>query len=199
MPPPLPSTTTPRVLGAALAVAALLVLGGCGAQESAAPAGTAAPSAAPSSAASSSADPSAPSSPAASVPEGLTWSARTVAGEPFEASSLAGRPTVLWFWAPWCPTCRGQIPQVQGIADTYGDEVNVVGVGSLDDAAAIADFAGDVPQITQLADEEGAVWKRYGVVEQSSFVLLDADGSVAAESGYRGAEELDAEIAGLVG
>ncbi len=38
---------------------------------------------------------------------------------------------MLWFWAPWCPTCRAQIPTVSGLGE-YADQVNVVGVGGLD-------------------------------------------------------------------
>ena len=135
----------------------------------------------------------------APVPETLDFSATTVAGASFEGSSLAGRPTLLWFWAPWCPTCRGQIPQVEGLAADFDGELNVVGVGSLDSAEAIAGFADDVDGVTQLEDTEGELWKRFGVVEQSSFVLLDADGAVAFEAGYGGSGDLDAEVDAVLG
>lgn len=135
---------------------------------------------------------------AAPVPESLDFSAVTVTGESFEGADLAGKPTLLWFWAPWCPTCRGQIPQVEGLASDYGDDVNVIGVGSLDSAEAIAGFADDVSGVTHLEDEEGELWRRFGVTEQSSFVLLGADGSVAYEAGYGGSEELSSRISDLL-
>jgi len=133
------------------------------------------------------------------VPETLTFTGTTVGGEPFDGASLAGRPTLLWFWAPWCPTCRSQIPQVEGLASQYGDQLNVVGVGSLDSAEAIAGFADDVDGVTHLEDTEGELWKRFGVTEQSSFVLLDADGAVAYEAGYGGSGELDAQVDAVLG
>ena len=71
--------------------------------------------------------------PRTAVPATLQFRAETVDGRPFSGASLAGKPVVLWFWAPWCPTCRSQIPQVQDLAARYGDRVGVVGVGSLDD------------------------------------------------------------------
>ncbi|MFV0132387.1 hypothetical protein ACLGIH_03845 [Streptomyces sp. HMX87] len=37
----------------------------------------------------------------AKVPESLNFTATTVDGKPFDAKTLAGNPTVLWFWAPW--------------------------------------------------------------------------------------------------
>lgn len=135
----------------------------------------------------------------AQVPAVLDFAATTVTGESFEGASLAGRPTLLWFWAPWCPTCRGQIPQVEGLAADYDGKLNVVGVGSLDSAEAIAGFADDVDGVTQLEDAEGELWKRFGVVEQSSFVLLDADGALAFEAGYGGSGDLDAEVDAVLG
>jgi len=136
---------------------------------------------------------------AAAVPELLDFTSTTVGGEAFDGASLAGRPVVLWFWAPWCPTCRGQVPQVQDLAGTYGDEVAVVGVGSLDSAEAIAEFAGDAGGITHLEDVDGVLWQRFGVTEQSSFVVLDADGEVAFEAGYGGEDDLAAEVEAVLG
>ena len=157
-----------------------------------------------------SADPSTPASrpqdslaktpdEAAPVPETLAFSATTVGGEAFEGASLAGRPTLLWFWAPWCPTCRSQISQVESLASTYDGELHVIGVGSLDSAEAIAEFAGDVDGVTHLEDTEGALFRRFGIAEQSSFVLLDADGQVAFETGYGGSDDLDQQVEGVLG
>ena len=137
--------------------------------------------------------------PGGSVPESLDFTGTTVSGDEFAGASLAGRPTLMWFWAPWCPTCRGQIPQVEGLATEHAGELNVIGVGSLDSAEAIEGFADDVRGITHLEDAEGELWKRFGVTEQSSFVLLDADGSVTFEAGYGGTDELGARVDDVLG
>ena len=129
----------------------------------------------------------------------LDFTAQTVAGEAFEGSSLAGKPTVFWFWAPWCPTCRGQVDGVTALAERHDGEVSVVGVGGLDDAGAIADFAEEHDMgIPHLQDPDGAVWRHFGITAQSAYVVLDADGVVVAE-GSLGDEELAAEVAELVG
>ncbi len=130
----------------------------------------------------------------AGIPVSLDFAAQTVAGEGFEGSSLAGKPTVFWFWAPWCPTCRSQIPAVSDLAQEHGDAVNVVGVGSLDDGEAIAGFADQVgADVVQLADPEGAVWRHFAVTAQSTYLVLDADGNQVAK-GYLD----DAELADMV-
>lgn len=135
----------------------------------------------------------------ATTPELLDFSATTVTGDAFDGAMLAGRPTVLWFWAPWCPTCRGQIPQVEALAADHGDDINVIGIGSLDSAEAIAGFADDVAGLTHLEDVDGELWRRFEVTEQSSFVVLDAEGTVSFEAGYGGSGDLDAEVESLLG
>jgi thiol-disulfide isomerase/thioredoxin len=122
-----------------------------------------------------------------------------VDGGEFDGATLVGKPVLLWFWAPWCPVCRGQIEQVQSIARKHEGEVNLVGVGSLDSTKAISGFAADAPGITHLSDESGAVWRHFEVVQQSSFVLLDDKGEVVYEVGYGGSDDLADRVAAVVG
>ncbi len=132
------------------------------------------------------------------VPALLQFEATTLDGAAFDGSSLVGKPTVLWFWAPWCTTCIGQIPQVEAVAAQYVGEANVVGVGGLDSDSAIEDFAADLDGLTSLVDDEGAIWQRFEIIEQSSFVILDADGQEVARSGYGDELDLSSEVAGLL-
>ncbi|WP_372728147.1 redoxin family protein [Nocardioides sp.] len=113
----------------------------------------------------------------------LDFTAQTVDGDSFDGGQLAGKPTVLWFWAPWCSTCRAQSSAVSALAETYDGRVNVVGVGGLADSSAIVDYAREVTAPTQLIDPDGAVWRHFGVRAQSSYVVIDADGTVVRD-GY---------------
>ena len=79
----------------------------------------------------------------------------TLEGAPFEGAALEGKPAVVWFWAPWCPTCRAQSPNLARLAEEYDGEVSVVGVGSLDNADAIGEVAAEIPGVTHLVDLEG--------------------------------------------
>ena len=129
----------------------------------------------------------------------MKFEATTVDGKSFDAASLAGKPALFWFWAPWCPTCKAQIPEVQKLAKTYEGRVNVVGVGSLDGGNAIKRFADDAWGMTHLTDEQGKVWKHFGVVEQSSFLLLNAKGEKVFSAGYGGSSKLPDEVARATG
>ena len=174
---------------AGLVGALVLVASGCGAGgETAATDDLRAPTEA------SSTDDTSTNRSTTATPRVLDFRSETVGGQAFDGATLAGRPTVFWFWAPWCPTCRAQISGVSELAETYGTEVNVVGVGSLDEREAIEGFAAEVsPDVTLLADPDGAVWRQFGVTAQSTYLVLDAAGNEQA-SGYLD----DAELLALV-
>lgn len=46
----------------------------------------------------------------------------------FETEVLgnAERPTLAYFWAPWCGPCRLVSPSVEAVAESYGDRLKVV-------------------------------------------------------------------------
>ena len=181
---------------------AVVLLGACAPTTTSAPdAPSESVAASPSAAASatnSSAPARTPERTTAEVPATLRFTGITVEGKRFEGSSVAGKPVLLWFWAPWCPVCRGQVSQVQKIAEDHKGAISVVGVGSLDDADAIRAFGANATDVTNLVDESGAIWKHFGFTEQSSFVLLDASGKKVFSVGYGGSDELDERVADVV-
>ena len=137
-----------------------------------------------------------------STPTGspLEFTATTVDGKPFDGRSLQGRPTALWFWAPWCPTCLMQAPGLRTAQQRSSGSVNIGGVAGLDEAGAMPDFVriAKIEAVTNVSDSEGVIWKRFGVTEQSTLVLLDASGREV----YRGkpsAAEIPERIAALAG
>jgi thiol-disulfide isomerase/thioredoxin len=146
-----------------------------------------------------------PAAPAEVAPPPATgpltaFTATTLDGARFDGASLAGRPAVLWFWAPWCPTCLGQAPGVREALRRYGDEVSIVGVAGLDRTEAMPEFVrlAKLESMPHIADEAGVVWRRFEVTAQSTFVFLDAGGQVT----YRGrpdAAEIPDRVAALVG
>ncbi|MEO5982696.1 MAG: redoxin family protein [Pedococcus sp.] len=128
----------------------------------------------------------------------LKFTGQDLDGAAYDGEQLAGKPTVLWFWAPWCPTCRAQAGGVEALSKKYAGRVNVVGVGGLADSTDILDFARQVEGPTHLIDEEGEIWRHFNVTAQSTYVVLDADGGVVSD-GYLDDDALSAMVAGLVG
>ncbi len=146
----------------------------------------------------STADSSAAGSPSDARTVSLEFTGTDLDGAAFDGEQLAGKPTVLWFWAPWCATCRAQAGRVASLAREYDGEVNVVGVGGLSDDSDIRDFAQVVEGPTHLVDPKGAIWTHFRVAAQSTYLILDEDGAVVAE-GYLDNDDLSAQVAELAG
>ncbi|PSK62048.1 Soluble secreted antigen MPT53 [Micromonospora sp. MH33] len=144
-----------------------------------------------------SASPAAPVVPAR-VPETLSFSAKTLDGTAFSAAALAGRPVVLWFWAPWCATCASQAWTVAEIAPKYRDTVPIVGVAGLGEQKAMKEFVTefDLAGTPQLDDRSGTLWRRFEVVEQSTFVIVGRDGRVVHQ-GFLDGESLTRQVDAL--
>ena len=86
---------------------------------------------------------------------------------------------------------------MSALAEKYAGKVNVVGVGGLDESAAIHAFGAKLNTFPQIDDARGQVWTRFGVIVQSSYVVLDRDGRVRFQ-GYLDNDELDRRVAQLV-
>ncbi|GAB1511469.1 redoxin domain-containing protein [Actinophytocola sp. KF-1] len=182
-----------------LAISAGLVLAGCGDDRPAAGGGTpaSAPATTTTTATASSATAAAPA-PEAVVPEQLRFTAKTVDGKDFSGESLAGKPAVLWFWAPWCPNCQAEAPTIAAAARSAGD-VAFVGVAAQDEVAAMRDFVRkyDLGSFPHIADTDAAVWRRFGVTYQPAYAFISADGTVETETSQLEADELLARVGEL--
>ncbi|MEU3091380.1 redoxin family protein [Streptomyces massasporeus] len=190
-----------RTLLPATLAAALLTVTGCGSDGGSASAGEAGASTAAEASSPAASNGSGSGAEGAKVPEALNFTATTVDGKPFDAKTLAGKPTVLWFWAPWCPTCKGQAAETAKVATGNAGKVNVVGVAGLDKNAAMRDFVADTGtgSFPHLSDENGEVWKRFEVTQQSHYVILDKTGKTLYEGVLPGGKGLAEKVAGLTG
>ncbi|MEV4121844.1 thioredoxin-like domain-containing protein [Micromonospora sp. NPDC049645] len=141
-----------------------------------------------------------PAAAPAQVPDVLRFTGTTLGGAPFDAARLAGKPVVLWFWAPWCATCASQAWTVAEIAPRYRDTVPIVGVAGLGERKAMKEFVTefDLGATPQIDDSKGALWKRFTVTEQSIFVIIDRSGKVVHQ-GFLDGEALTARVAALAG
>jgi thiol-disulfide isomerase/thioredoxin len=111
-------------------------------------------------------------------PQVLQFSAKTVDGVDFSGQSLAGKPAVLWFWAPWCPTCQAEAPAVAKAAQTH-PSLTFLGVAARDQVPAMKHFVATYKMagFTHLADVDASVWRHFGITEQPAFAFIAADGS----------------------
>jgi thiol-disulfide isomerase/thioredoxin len=131
------------------------------------------------------------------VPAILSFTGSTLDGAAFDGASLAGKPTVFWFWAPWCPKCQAEGPAVAKAAQKYQNRVTVVGVAGLDRSTEkmteFVDRTG-TSGMAHLDDRTGALYKHFRVTSQSSYLFVNADGDTESATGPLNEDRLSSLI-----
>jgi thiol-disulfide isomerase/thioredoxin len=101
-------------------------------------------------------------------------------GEAFQLTRLASapNPTLLWFWAPWCPVCNQEAPAIERLAAEAKGDLTVIAIGGRDEAANGPPFVAEhgLRTPTVLFDESMTSWEHYEIVGQPGAVLLDRSG-----------------------
>jgi thiol-disulfide isomerase/thioredoxin len=120
------------------------------------------------------------------------FSSTTLEGQAVTQADYEGKPTIMWFWAPWCSVCRGEAPTLSKVATELDGSVDVVGVAALGSVDEMKTFVNDtgIENFTQLADPDAEVWSVFGVASQPAFAFISADGSIEIVQGSIGEEEI---------
>jgi len=99
---------------------------------------------------------------------------------PVTLSSLKGKPTIINFWATWCPPCREELDSFQKMYDQYGADVHFVMLNILtqgDTVASVKQFCTDKGYTFPVYfDEEGEGLSMFGVTGIPQTVFLDTQG-----------------------
>jgi thiol-disulfide isomerase/thioredoxin len=180
----------------AVLLAAGLALAGC---TKAAPAAAPAPAseAAPVTSAGTPAASAEPAKPAV-TPKSLKFSGTTLAGAAFDAASLAGKPALLWFWAPWCATCASEAQSIADVHEEYSDRLGILGIAGMGTKKAMNEFVEDfqLQAVPHLNDPGGKIWQRFGIAQQSWYVLIDPAGKII-HTGYLDDLQLNEKVRAL--
>lgn len=105
------------------------------------------------------------------------------AGVVHNQDELAGKYTVLDFWATWCPDCRADLPAMKDLYARFGDKVAFVGISfdtepdKLD--AYVAENGIAWPQLSDfVTKKESAVAENFRVKWIPSMYLVGPDGRI---------------------
>jgi thiol-disulfide isomerase/thioredoxin len=122
------------------------------------------------------------------VNDTLNFTATTATGDTFDGTSLAGKDSILWFWASWCPTCQAEAPGVAAAVAQLPDGVTIYGVPGNSDQAGIESFVSNygLGDVTHIVDGDGSLWSRFGVPYQPAFALINDDGEITVIQGSLG-------------
>lgn len=142
--------------------------------------------------------PADPADPAATTPLPV-FSSTTLEGQSVTQADYEGKPTIMWFWAPWCSVCRSEAPTLSKVASELDGNVDVVGVAALGSIDEMNTFVSDtgIGNFTQLADPDAQVWGVFGVASQPAFAFISADGSIEIVQGSIDEKEILERAASL--
>ena len=98
-------------------------------------------------------------------------------GERFRFPEQLTGPTVVLFWATWCPYCKALMPHLQSIIEEYAGEIEVLALDFREDGDPreyLAEMGYDF-RLFPTADAVAAAW---GVRTTPGLFLVDASGRV---------------------
>ena len=129
----------------------------------------------------------APAASAAASLQGRLAALHDVAGQSAAAHLKAGRPTLIKFWASWCPLCLSQLQETEGWAkDARFAGANLVTLASPGHLGEKKPgqfeqwYRGlDYPALPVLIDNGGGLARALGVSVYPSWAVLDANGQLA--------------------
>ena len=93
-------------------------------------------------------------------------------------SDLRGKVVVINFWATWCAPCRQEMPAMQRVAAST--DAVFLAVDLLEDGARVRGFMESLAldRLTPLLDLDGAVTRKYSVLELPQTFFIDAQGVI---------------------
>ena len=109
-----------------------------------------------------------------------SWSDTDTTGQDIEFPADLDRPTLLLFWATWCPYCKALMPHLQSIIDEQGTEkVQVIAVSVFEDEgsepAAYVEKQGFQFRVVENGD---LFAEDYGAKTTPALFLVSADGNI---------------------
>ena len=103
-------------------------------------------------------------------------------GQRFTEQYLLGRPTLVVFWASWCPVCQVELPKLHALfEDAKDDGLRVLAIGFVDDEENIRNYVRthtrsfDYPVLYDPGDR---VAKRFGVLGTPTIYLINQRGEI---------------------
>jgi len=101
-------------------------------------------------------------------------------GKLWSSAELAGKPAVLYFFAPWCSVCAASSPQLRWFNRWRGADVRLVLVG-LDwaDTAELRDYASRHRLSMPVLIGDAATGAAFRIRGYPTYYVIDRDGRIA--------------------
>jgi len=127
------------------------------------------------------------------------FSLTDLAGRPLDRASLAGKVTLVEFWATWCAPCKTTVPWLGALQRAHADDLTVVAVAvGSEDAAARAFVGPDLVSRLRVVMGTSDLVARFGDVSAvPTLFVFDREGRTAGVF-YGAPPELHEQVERLV-
>jgi thiol-disulfide isomerase/thioredoxin len=107
-------------------------------------------------------------------------------GKQTSLASLSDKPTLLFFWAPWCSVCKFTMPNLEDFYQSHADEFNVVSVAlSFQSPDEIVNFIRDNNYTFPTLLGNDTLTEDYKIQGFPTYYVIDTDSIVVNKSmGY---------------
>ena len=103
-------------------------------------------------------------------------------GKRYSNRYLMGKPTLVVFWASWCPVCQVELPKLHALFEAArGRGLQVFAIGFADELDKIRHYVqshGEIFDFPVLYDNGDVVAKRFGVVGTPTIYLINRRGEI---------------------
>ena len=101
-------------------------------------------------------------------------------GSKVTLSALQGKPTLLIFWATWCPPCRLELSKLQEhIIDRYGDKINILPISRGEERAKVEEYISKMGYTFAVGlDGDQSIYRKYATNYIPRCFVIDAKGKV---------------------
>ena len=108
------------------------------------------------------------------------FTAEMLDGSRVTLSELKGKPTLLIFWATWCPPCRLELSKLQEhIIDPYGDRINVLPLSRGEERSVVEEYISKMGYTYAVGlDSDQSIYNKYASNYIPRCFVIDAKGKV---------------------
>lgn len=107
-------------------------------------------------------------------------------GSDVHLESLQGKPTLVYFWAPWCSVCKVSMPNLQDFYDKHNQEVNVLAIAlSYESQEEVTEFMSQKAYTFDAVLGDNSVAQKFKIQGFPTYYFLDENNKVVSKSmGY---------------